>query len=96
MFNFAMVLPFSPPDPTIYTASAKSVYCCTAALDSERDLRVVEAKHIMAVVAIVPMPNRYISPSRRPAWFIIERPGLDVLSLRGDVEVDEDDENLNE
>ena len=71
---------YSRPDQDLLRASYNTVWSCKA----PQKLTVFKAKYILSVVAIVPH-----KPDGRDAFYLIEKPGLDMISLAGYEEIDD-------
>ncbi len=82
-----LVSVWSGPDTDLLEESSNTVYLCV--YRGQVDLRVIDAKAITSVVAMVPMTPR---EGDRSAWFfLLEKPGLEITAL-GDVNTDITDE----
>ena len=59
----------------------------------QHSLMVVSVDAILAVVAMVPLPKHANDDQldHRPRFFVVEKPGLDVLTLGGHQENDSED-----
>ena len=79
--GFAMVSPYSPPDIALWEASHRTVWSCTPAADD--NLSVVPLPFIKAVVAMVPHPPRISHPELEGRFFVVEKLGIDSISLFG-------------
>ena len=90
--GYAMVSIYSPPDAYLLKESYGAVYSCWYRGDA--DLRVIEAKNILSVVAMVPHPasQAHILPNMENRVFVMEKLGLDVMSLTGIQEQDGEEE----
>jgi hypothetical protein len=84
--TLALVDLYSTPDMEILEESFNTVWLC--AYEPGRHLTTIPAESILAVVAMVPEGDEDL-------YFLVEKPGLDVISLSGyaqvDGEVDGDD-----
>ena len=74
----ALVRLYSGPDPLLYERSSYTVYSVTQ-LSEEEGYRVVPAKAILSVVAVVPH-NHHIQPDDT-RFFVWEQMGLDLSTL---------------
>jgi hypothetical protein len=79
----ALVSVWSDPDADMLRRSSNTVYSCV--YRGQTDLRVIDAKTIMSVVAMVPMTPR--DGDRSSRFFLLEKPGLEITAL-GDVSTD--------
>jgi hypothetical protein len=84
---FALVSEFSPPHPGLLEDSFQTVFACSYHADAS--LRLVEAHTIQSVVAMVPHRFPGIDGT---LFYLIERPGLDVLTIGGVEEVIPDED----
>ncbi|KDQ10224.1 hypothetical protein BOTBODRAFT_116094 [Botryobasidium botryosum FD-172 SS1] len=83
---FALVTPYSTPDPLLLEQSSNTLYACT----HTETLRVVNVKSIQAVVAMVPASNIPLIAGQT-TYFVVEKLGLEVQQMGGAAdEVDED------
>ncbi|EJD40588.1 hypothetical protein AURDEDRAFT_69965, partial [Auricularia subglabra TFB-10046 SS5] len=94
--TLAMVLPYSGADRELYTKSSGTVYSCRPL--GEAAVRVVDVGAIAAVVAMIPHPIHFLklageSFERRftGSFFVVERPGLDMVALGEPLDEDMDD-----
>jgi hypothetical protein len=78
---YALVSVWSEPDQDLLQESINTVYLC--AYTGQADLRVIDAKVITSVVAMVPMTPRNGDQSSQ--FFLLEKPGLEITRL-GDVD----------
>ena len=78
---------WSEPDPQLLKESSQAVYA--SIYRGQDTLQVIEAKSIVAVVAMVPM--RPADGDRSQLFFLLDKPGLDTLAS-----VDELRENAEE
>jgi hypothetical protein len=85
--TFALVSEFSPPHPGLLEDSFQTVFACSYHADAS--LRLVEAHTIQSVVAMVPHQFPGIDGT---LFYLIERPGLDVLTIGGVEEVIPDED----
>jgi hypothetical protein len=86
--TYALVLIWSEPDMGMLRASFNTVYSCVYM--DQADLRVIDAKTILSIVALVPMKPSEGSQSLR--FFLLEKPGLEITYL-GDVPTVVDNDN---
>lgn len=84
---YALISVWSEPDPQLLRESSQAVYAC--AYHGQDNLRVIEAKSITAVVAMVPM--RPADGDRSDLFFLIDKPGLGTMAST-DVGIEVDDE----
>jgi hypothetical protein len=79
--SFAMVSMYSPPHAGLLALSYNTLWSCT--YHGNNSLRVIDAKSIAAVVAMV--PHQPFPEDSNPVehFFVVEKPGLDVSSLGG-------------
>lgn len=84
---------YSAPDADLLRESSNTLWSCSK-LDENVGLRVIELSEITAVVAMVPHP-----PLDNPALanftnrvFVVEKIGLEVMSLVGVEEEDDEEE----
>jgi hypothetical protein len=79
--SLAMVSVYSPPSARLLTLSYNTLWSCT--YHGDHSLRVIDAKSISAVVAMV--PHRPFPEDSNPAecFFVVEKPGLDISFLGG-------------
>ncbi|KDQ09941.1 hypothetical protein BOTBODRAFT_116556 [Botryobasidium botryosum FD-172 SS1] len=83
---FALVTPYSAPDPLLLQRSSNTLYACTCT----ETLQVVNVKCIQAVVAMVPTSNIPLITGKT-TYFVVEKLGLEVQQMGGAAdEVDED------
>ena len=78
---YALVLVWSEPDTDLLRESVNTVYSCVYV--GEEDLRIIDAKAISSVIAMVPMTPRDGDQSSR--FFLLEKPGQAIMQL-GDVD----------
>ncbi|TFK80944.1 hypothetical protein K466DRAFT_503001 [Polyporus arcularius HHB13444] len=101
--TLAMVMPFSDPVRAILEESHYTNIVCEYRGNGARF--VVDAKEIMSVVGMVPAPMTEEEEQEPGAqaryahrFFVVEKPGLDVVLMGGtpqDREDDEDDDDIN-
>ncbi|KAI9467136.1 hypothetical protein BJY52DRAFT_1111656 [Lactarius psammicola] len=84
---YALISVWSEPDPQLLNESSQAVYACV--YHGQDNLRVIEAKSITAVVAMVPM--RPADGDHSDLFFLIDKPGLDTMAL-ADVSSEANDE----
>lgn len=87
-YTLAVVSCYSRPDRGLLEQSYNTLLSCT--YDGDACVKVIEVESIKAVVAMVPhQPFQGESTER---YFVVEKPGLDVAVLGGNVEdvLDED------
>ena len=79
-----MVSEYSPPDAHLLQLSSNTVWSCMHR--GIEGLRVIDAQSIVSVVAMVPHPKNTLRPSHNLEGrvFVVEKPGLDVLTFVGD------------
>ncbi|KIM73760.1 hypothetical protein PILCRDRAFT_80789 [Piloderma croceum F 1598] len=75
----ALVSMYSPPDLALLEASHYTLWTCT--YQGDAGLRVINAKAITAVVAMVPLPGA------ENLRFVVEKPGLDIAHMGGNDEI---------
>lgn len=84
---YALISVWSEPDPRLLGESSQAVYAC--AYRGQDNLRVIEAKSISAVVAMVPM--RPADGDRSTRFFLLDKPGLgDMASIDVDNDINEE------
>lgn len=83
-----MVFSYSSPHAGLLGLSYHTLWSCTNQGDAS--LKVIDVKSIAAVVAMVPHQPFAEDPIQR--FFVVEKPGLDVASLGGNIENVPDDE----
>lgn len=94
-----MVSFFSAPNPVLYRETFGTLWACNYVGEASRV--VIDAKQIVAVVAMVPLPCTSAEAAEPGAaeryesrFFLVEKPGLDIAVLAGiaqEVDGDEDD-----
>lgn len=79
--SLAMVSVYLPPHAGLLTLSYNTLLSCT--FHENQSLRVIDAKSISAVVAMV--PHQPFPEDSNPAehFFLVEKPGLDISFLGG-------------
>ena len=85
---YALISVWSEPDPQLHRESSQAVYACV--YRGQDNLRVIEAKSITAVVAMVPMQPA--NGDRSDLFFLIDKPGLDSTMTSADVNGEASDE----
>ncbi|KAH8989748.1 hypothetical protein EDB92DRAFT_1799512 [Lactarius akahatsu] len=85
---YALISVWSEPDPQLLRESSQAVYVCV--YHGQDNLRVIEAKSITAVVAMVPMQPA--NGDRSDLFFLIDKPGLDSTMTSADVNGEASDE----
>ena len=78
---YALISMWSLPDLDLLKESSQALYVCSYL--GQETLKVIEAKTITSVVAMVPMTPR--QGNRSPLFFLLKQPGLDTIGL-GDVD----------
>ena len=68
-----MISLYTAPDSTLLARSHRSLWCC--GYQAESELRVIRAKSILSVVAMV--------PHRDDHFFVVEKLGLEVAYMGG-------------
>ncbi|KAG1729175.1 hypothetical protein EDD22DRAFT_146480 [Suillus occidentalis] len=76
--TFALVSEFSQPHPELLEQSFQTVFACRH--HGDNSLRLIEVSTIQAVVAMVPHQFPGIDGT---LFYLIERPGLDLLTMGG-------------
>jgi hypothetical protein len=79
--SLAMVSMYSPPHAGLLTLSFDTLWSCI--YQGNSSLRVIDAKSITAVIAMVPHQPFPEDSSPVEHFFVVEKPGLDVSSLGG-------------
>lgn len=86
--SLAMVSLYSPPDLELWKESHNTIWSCR--YQGQANIRVVEVKSVMSVIAMVPFPVtgaggvRAMENLRTTGrFFMVEKPGLDVAPLNG-------------
>ena len=82
---FALLSRYTRPDLELLTKSVETVWSCRASGDD--DIQVIDVKAISAVVAMVPHPRRAGHDELIGRVFVMEKLGIDSISL---YEQDED------
>lgn len=85
--TYALVEFYSEPDPILLQKSHGTVWSCS--YEPGKHLGIISAKSILSVVAMV--PHKAVG-SKEVDYFLVEKPGLDVISLTGYWEPDEPEE----
>ena len=92
--TFAVVSVHSRPDTHLLALSSNTVWACKYGDDTS--LVVIDVEHIISVVAVIPFP-RTPAENHLPdeifvgRHFVMEKLGLDVMRLNGEVENAEED-----
>jgi hypothetical protein len=76
--TIALVSLYSPPDSALLAASCYTLWSCSYQGDTA--LKIIDAKEIVAVVAMVPLPGVV------GRCYVVEKPGLDVAHMGGNDE----------
>ena len=74
---YALVSVWSEPDTDLLRESVNTVYSCVYM--GEEDLRIIDVKAIVSVVAMVPMTPHNRDQSAQ--FFLLEKPGLAITQL---------------
>ncbi len=84
-----MIAHFSPPDPTILELTHYTLLACTPL----HSVEVIDARRIVAVVAMIPLPMtdaEAVEPDAgvkyRERVFVVEKPGMDISAMAGRVD----------
>lgn len=94
VFTLAMISLFSPPDADLLRETFGVLCVCKYLGDASRT--VIDAKQIVSVVAMVPLPPTEAKLAQAHPdtlalrFFLIEKPGLEIAFLGGIVEDDAD------
>jgi len=86
-----MIALYGDPDRDLLRNSSGTVWSCRHLGDS--GVMVVDAKEISAVVAMVPHPTHTLGEDWRGWMFVVEKPGLDVAEMGGQMQDFEEDDN---
>jgi hypothetical protein len=89
-----MVSVYSLPHAGLLTLSYNTLWSCT--YHGNHSLRVIDAKSISAVVAMVPHQSFPDDSNPAERFFVVEKPGLDISFLGGVTESAPDSEELEE
>jgi hypothetical protein len=81
-YTLAVISCYSRPDGGLLERSYNTLLSCTYSGDAS--VKVIEVESIKAVVAMV--PHRPFQGETAERYFIVEKPGLDVAVLGGNVE----------
>ena len=81
-----MVSLYSDPCQDLLKLSYNTLLSCT----HDKGMRVIDVKTIRSVIAMV--PHKPFHEDTQQRYFIVEKPGLDVAYLGGNVEVVPDEE----
>ena len=84
--GLAMVSLYSDPCQDLLKLSYHTLFSCTYDID----MKVIDVKTIRSVIAMV--PHKPFPGDTRQRYFVVEKPGLDVAYLGGNVEVVPDEE----
>jgi hypothetical protein len=76
--TFAFVSCYSPPHPGLLKASRGTLWSCTRV----ESVKVIDVKHISAVVAMVPH-QPFPGEDQEEHFFLVEKPGLDCTYIGG-------------
>ncbi|KAG1724977.1 hypothetical protein EDB19DRAFT_1915281 [Suillus lakei] len=76
--TFALVSEYGPPHPELLERSFQTVIACTYRGDAS--LRLIEVSHIQSVVAMIPHQFPSIDGV---LFYLVERPGLDIIRMGG-------------
>jgi hypothetical protein len=89
--TLALVSLYSPPDTNLLTESYGTLWSCK--YQGHDDLVVVDAKAILSVVAMVPLPfplgdieidtEQDTDSESGEYFFVVEKPGLEVFAMGG-------------
>jgi hypothetical protein len=77
--TLALISLYSNPDPALLQASHHTLWSCKYQGDAA--LRAVDAKKIVGVAAMVPLPGV------EGRYFVVEKPGLDIAHMGGNDEI---------
>ena len=83
--SVALVSLFSKPDPTLLELSVNTLWSCKYQGDSA--LVFIDVKSIQAVVAMIPHVPAIDGQVAHERFFLVEKPGLDVVVMSGAEEV---------
>ena len=86
-----MAAVYSAPDTDLLMASQQTIWSCKPG----DDLRVIPVKDFRAVIAMVPHPFNSSHPELDGRFFVVEKLGLDVMSLADLIPEDIVDESLD-
>lgn len=78
----ALVSVYGPPDADILEDSFHCLWACE--YKGTDNLQVIDISQIISVVSMQPLP--FIPGERENLWFVVEKSGLDDISLTGYVE----------
>lgn len=76
---------YSPPDKELLEASHFTLWSCI--YQGDMALKVVDAKTIVGVVAMVPHSSENYIGDTTGRFFVVEKPGLDVAHMGGNDEI---------
>ncbi|KAH9968257.1 hypothetical protein BC827DRAFT_1152522 [Russula dissimulans] len=85
-----LVLLFSKPDPTLLQRSVRTLWSCEYQGDSA--LVFIDVKSIQVVVSMIPHTPSISGNVPTERFFLVEKPGLDVIIIAGMEEHTPDDE----
>jgi hypothetical protein len=89
----ALVSLYSRPDPTLLSLSVNTLWSCE--YEGDRTLRFINVKTIHAVVAMIPHRPVIGGWQMGERFFLVEKPGLDVVVMSGVLEhMPEDEEGV--
>ena len=83
--TFALISKYSPPDRFLSDKSYETVLACSYHGDTA--LALIEVEAIKAVVAMIPYQFR----RDETLFFVVEKPGLDVATMGGEEQRDDND-----
>jgi len=75
---------YSPPNQALLDASFNTLWSCT--YQGDAGLKVVDAKTISSVVAMIPHNAHNFPGDIVGHFFVVEKPGLDVAHMGGNDE----------
>ena len=96
--TLALVARYGPPDETLLSESSGVVWACRAPRRPRRKLEVIDAKSIVACVAMIPCDSLPCPPRGHwdgQVYFVMDKLGVDVDEILGAVvseSVESDDE----
>jgi len=85
----AMISVYSRPDPELLQRSTQTVWSCKH--EGEQALKLVDVKSIQSVVAMIPHRPTLPSGVEEERFFLLEKPGLGLVTVEEDIEEDEDE-----
>jgi hypothetical protein len=77
----ALVSLFSEPDPTLLDLSFQALWSCQ--YQGDMALRFIDVKTIQAIVSMVPHMTAIQGRPVEECFFLVEKPGLDVVVMTG-------------